>query len=390
PTPQQFGNYHTEGMIGDHSSCVILDAYLKGVDGFDVETAYKGMRKNAMEPGDNVIPCTGGGTGRYGLSWYKKYGYLPADFDISVDSLLFIVAYVYNQGASRTLAYAYDDFCVAALARELGKTGDFQRFSKRSLNYKNVFDKKTGFVRGRKLSGGWMHEDEFNPGTYYSYYTEGNAWQWTWSVFHDVKGLIRLMGGPGDFNRKLDTLFAADSDAGKYEFFDPHVGGVIGQYSHGNEPSHHISFLYNYSGKPWKTQQMAARINKKMYRLGPEGLAGNEDMGQLSSWYVFSSLGLYPFAPGIYMIASPSFEHAKLKLKNGVLEIEAANASPENVYIQSASLNGKELDRPWLSHHEIAAGGVLRYTMGEAPNREWGTDSPPSMYEFFDLYEKMR
>ena len=391
PTPQQFGNYHTEGMVGDHTSCVILDAYLKGVDGFDVDTAYSGMRKNATEPGDNVIPCTGGGTGRYGLSWYKKYGYIPADFDISFESLFFIVAYVYNQGASRTLAYAYDDFCVAAMARELEKEDDFEMFRKRSLYYKNVFDPKTGFVRGKKLSGDWMHEDDFDPAAYYSYYTEGNAWQWTWSVFHDIKGLISDMGGNNAFNNKLDKLFSMEADSDKYEFFDPHVGGVIGQYSHGNEPSHHIAFLYNYSGKPWKTQEMAARINKKMHRTGPLGLAGNEDMGQLSSWYVFSSLGLYPFAPGIYMIGSPSFAGARLMLKNGVLEIKADNASLENVYIQSASLNGKELDRPWISHDEIAGGGLLYFEMGDTPNREWGASSPPpSMDGFFKLYDGMK
>ncbi len=387
PTPQQFGNFHTEGMAGDHSSCVILDAHLKGIDGYDKEAAYQAMRKNAMQPGHNIIPCTGFGVGRYGIKHYKRKGWVPADFVINPDNLLFIAAYVYNQGASRTLAYAYDDCCVAWMAKDLGKTGDYVLFRERADNWKNVFDPETGFARGKSRRGEWMNQGDFDPTAYYAYYTEGNAWQWTWSVFHDVGGLIELMGGREAFNQKLDSLFSAPEQTKAYEFFAPHIGGMIGQYAHGNEPSHHVVYLYDYSGEPWKSQELARRIMDE-YKPSPEGLSGNEDMGQMSSWYVFSAMGLYPIHPGIYLVGSPLFEQAAVQLKGAAeLIIRAENVSGQNKYIQRASINGSDLEGPWLMHEQIRDGGELVFHMGPAPNKEWGSDTqdaPPSMMDLLN------
>lgn len=389
PTPQQFGNFHTEGMIGDHASCVILDAYLKGVRDFDVETAYRAMRKNAVTPGLNVIPMVGAGIGRYGIIPYQLLGYVPADFSLSPQNPLFIAPYAFNQGVSRTLAYSYDDFCVSWMAGEVGREADHRRFRERSRNYRNLFDPDTGFFRGRRATGGWMNRRDFDPRAYYAYYTEGNGWQWTWSVFHDVGDLIALMGGTVEFNRKLDEFFSAGSEVEAYQYFSVHIGGQIGQYAHGNEPSHHIAFLYDFSGRPWKTQELSRRIMRDLYGPGPEGLSGNEDMGQMSAWYVFSAMGLYPFCPGMYLIGSPSFERAEVMMGGGKkLVILAGNASPENVYVQSAEINGRPLDRPWLSHAEIGEGAVLRFEMGPQPNRSWGSSpssAPPSGDALFEL-----
>jgi predicted alpha-1,2-mannosidase len=234
-----------------------------------------------------------------------------------------------------------------------------------------------------------MDPKDFDPAAYYAYYTEGNGWQWTWSVFQDVTGLIEIMGGRDRFNRKLDAFFAAGSEVKAYEFFSTHIGGMIGQYAHGNEPSHHVAYLYDYSGEPWKTQMLTRQIMDNLYKDLPAGLAGNEDMGQMSAWYVFSALGLYPLCPGVYLIGSPLFERAELGLEDGSkLIIEAENVSSQNIYIQSAFLNGAPLTRPWLSHAEIARGALIHFVMGPAPNPQWGSSlesAPPSWDQLFTL-----
>jgi len=382
PAPQQFSNYHTDSMTGDHNACVIMNAYQAGVRDFDLAAAYEGVRKNATEKGFTGIPMIGYGVGRFGNRSYQRRGYVDANTVLAPNNPLFMAAYVFNMGASRTLEYAYSDFCVGWMADELGLKEDSEYFKQRSRNYRNVFDTETGFVRGRSKSGEWMHGDDFNPRAYYAYYTEGNSWQWTWSVFHDVEGLVELMGGREAFNAKLDEFFSSTTNVEAYDLFSVHISGMIGQYVHGNEPSHHIAYLYNFSGQPWKTQKLARQIMDDLYWPEPHGLAGNEDMGQMSSWYVWSAMGLYPLYPGVYLVGSPVFGRVEVDMKDGkVLVIEAENVSSDNKYIQSASINGAPLDRPWIKHSEIANGATLKFIMGPGPNREWGSsidDRPPS------------
>ena len=372
PTPQQFGNSYTNDMIGDHPVSVIVDAYLKGINDFDAEKAYEAVKKNAME----TPPADHRSKGRVGLEYYLKYGYIP-----------------YNkmrESVSRTLEYAYNDWCVAQFARALGKTEDYKYFLKRTASYKNVIDTSIGFARPKDDQGNWLVP--FNP-TFVGHgserhYTEANAWQYTWFVPHDVQGLIELEGGRDKFLAKLDSLFTISSEI---QETGADVTGLIGQYAHGNEPSHHTLYLFNYAGMPWKTQYMARKVMDEMYHDGPDGLCGNEDMGQMSAWYVLSAMGFYPVAPGqnVYVIGSPAFSKVVLHLDENYyntnkLVIEATGNSPANKYIQSATLNGEVLNRPWFSHDDIKNGATLTFQMGAEPNKTWGSrpeDAPPSMTE---------
>lgn len=370
PTPQQFGNSYTNDMIGDHSVSVILDAYLKGIRDFDVEKAYEAVRKNAME----VPPAGNRSKGRVGLNYYKEYKYVPSD--------------KVNQSVSRTLEYAYDDWCVAQLAKVLGKMDDYEMFMKRASYYKNLFDPSTGFERPKNSDGSWL--EPFDP-TFIGHssernYTEANAWQYTWFVPHDVQGLINLMGGREDFIHKLDTLFTMSSKISGVQDVD--VTGMIGQYAHGNEPCHHIAYLYDYAGAPWKTQEITRRIMNKLYNAEPAGLCGNDDMGQMSAWYILSAIGFYPVCPGqgTYQIGSPIFDKVTMNLNkpyySGRFVIKTINNSRKNKYIQSAMLNGKPLNKPWFKHSAIRSGGVLVFQMGPEPNKKWGStpqETPPSM-----------
>jgi predicted alpha-1,2-mannosidase len=290
------------------------------------------------------------------------------------------------------------------MAKEMGKDEDVQLFLKSAQNYKNVWDAETQFMRPRKSDGSWLEalngrEQEIVTGgdhSYYKYfdpllvgrrpnryYTESNAWQYIWSVQHDVNGLIQLFGGNKNFTAKLDTFFEMSPLITPPKYVG--VVGTIGQYVHGNQPSHHVAYLYNYAGQPWKTQQRSRQIAEELYRTGPGGLCGNEDMGSLSSWYVLSSLGIYPVAPGspYYVIGSPLFGQAVIGVAgNKTFTIKTENNSKENKYIQSATLNGKPITRTWISHQEIMNGGVLEFKMGPKPNQKWGTgknDVPPSL-----------
>jgi predicted alpha-1,2-mannosidase len=369
PTPQQFGNSYTNDMIGDHPVAVILDAYMKGIKDFDVEKAYEAVRKNAME-----TPSGHRSRGRVGLDYYLKYGYLPYD--------------KVRESVSRTLEYAYNDWCVAQLAKALGKTDDYEMFIRRASNYRNIIDTSTGFARPKDITGAWL--EPFDP-TFIGqgrdrHYTEANAWQYTWFVPHDVQGLINLEGGREKFIMKLDTLFTTSSEI-KSTVSD--VTGLIGQYAHGNEPGHHTIYLFDYAGAPWKTQALVRNVIDSLYHTGPAGLCGNEDMGQMSAWYVFSAMGFYPVAPGqnVYAIGSPLFSKVTIQLdkayNNGSkFVIEARNNSEKNKYIQSATLNGNPLNKPWFDHSVIKNGGTLVFQMGPEPNKEWGNSSeaaPPSM-----------
>jgi predicted alpha-1,2-mannosidase len=369
PTPQQFGNSYTNDMIGDHPVAAILDAYMKGIRDFDLEKAYEAVRKNAME-----TPVGQRSRGRVGLNDYLKFGYLPYD--------------KVRESVSRTLEYAYNDWCVAQLAKFLNKTDDYEMFMKRALNYRNIIDTSTGFARPKDSMGKWLAP--FDP-TFIGqgrerHFTEANAWQYTWFVPHDVQGLINLEGGREKFVKKLDTLFTTSSVI-RSTVSD--ATGLIGQYAHGNEPSHHTIYLYDYAGAPWKAQRLVRNVIDSLYNSGPAGLCGNEDMGQMSAWYVFSAMGFYPVAPGqnIYAIGSPLFSKVTIHLdkafnKAGEFVIEARNNSGRNKYIQSATLNGKPLNKPWFDHSEIRNGGTLIFLMGPDPDKEWGSSpeaAPPSM-----------
>ena len=370
PTPQQFGNSYTNDMIGDHPVVAILDAYQKGIRNFDLAKAYEGVRKNAME----TPPADCLSEGRTGLESYKKLGYVPYD--------------EIRESVSKTLEYAFNDWCVAQLAKALGKTADYDLFMNRAANYKNIIDTKTGFARPKKSDGSWL--SPFDP-TFVGHgkdrhYTEANAWQYTWFVPQDVQGLVNLEGGRKRFVERLDSLFSISSEV-KSTVSD--ITGLIGQYAHGNEPSHHTAYLFNYAGTPWKTQNIVRTVVDSLYNSGPAGLCGNEDMGQMSAWYVLSSMGFYPVAPGqnVWTIGSPEFSRVVIHLdksfnKAKEFVIETSNNSKKNRYIQSASLNGKPLDKPWFDHSVIQNGGKLIFQMGPEPNKNWGSapeDAPPSM-----------
>lgn len=344
-----YGN-ETNTMTGYHSVPVIAEAYFKGIRDFDVQKAYEAMETTMMQD-------------QRSLKELKKYGYIPYDLG--------------NESVTKTLEYAYNDWCVAQLAKALGKQEDYRYFSKRAESYKKLFDPETGFMRGRSSEGDWHtpFDPKHSQHRVNTDYTEGNAWQHSWFVLHEPEELIKLHGGTEPFTEKLEQLFTQSSEiTGEHTSAD--ISGLIGQYAHGNEPSHHIAYLFNKAGKPWRTQYWVRQILKTQYDTTPNGLSGNEDAGQMSAWYVFSSMGLYPFNPASaeYEIGSPVFEKSTLKLPNGKkFEIIAENVSEENIYIQSASLNGKEFDQTSISHKEIIEGGNLKFIMGPEPNKSWGT-----------------
>lgn len=346
------GNRETNCMIGTHSDSVIADAIVKGLKGFDLNKAYSAMYKNAM------VESRDFNQGRRGITEYKELGYVPGD--------------KFNQSVSRTLEYAYNDFCLAQVAKILGKEDDYKLFIRRTQNYKNLYDARVGFMRARDSSKNWLDRN-FDPTDATSqHYTEGNAWQWTFFAPQDPYGLINLLGGEDAFIKKLDEFFNTKVPIKG----PPDITGLIGQYAHGNEPSHHIAYFYIYARMPWKTQELVRKIMDTLYGTTPDGLCGNEDCGQMSAWYIFSSLGFYPFCPGtpIYVIGSPIWKKAVIHLPNGKdFIIEAENVSRENIYIQELYLNGSPLNRLWLSHEEIIRGGILSFKMGNKPNKELGT-----------------
>jgi len=340
----------TNTMTGYHSIPVIADAYLKGIKGFDAEKAFEAMKATMMQD-------------ERGLNFYKKYGYIPYN--------------LLDESVTITLEYAYDDWCVAQMAKALGKTADYEFFSKRAKAYEYLFDAKSGFMRGKSEDGKSWNEP-FDPKhsnhREHTDYTEGNAWQHSWFVPHNVYNFIKLHGGNATFTKRLEQLFTESSEiTGNNVSAD--ISGLIGQYAHGNEPSHHIAYMFNHAGQPWRTQYWVRHILDTQYNTTANGLSGNEDCGQMSAWYVFSSMGLYPMNPasGEYEIGSPIFEKSTLNLPNGkTFVIEAENVSSKNFYIQSATLNGKAFNKTAISHQEMLQGGVLHFTMGAEPNKNWG------------------
>ena len=341
---------YTSEMIGDHTTAIIGDAYLKGVRGFDIQKAYTLMRRNALDQPATLAEYKDG-RGRRALGDYLKLGFIPLENGVPD-------AFHQKEQVSRTLEYAYDDFVLAQVAKSLGHTDDAEVLMKRAGNYRNVIDPETKFARGRHADGTWI--TPFDPGKPASYITEGLPFQYTFFVPQDLPGLIGLEGGKAGFTAQLDELFAK------------------GYYDHGNEPSHAITYLYDYAGEAWKTQQHVADIRAKWYQDRPDGLAGNDDAGQMSAWYIFSALGFYPVTPGIpaYEIGTPLLPSATLHLKSGrTFRIRTENAGAANPYVQSATLNGKPLERFWIRHSEILAGGELVFRMGPAPNRAWPRDT---------------
>jgi len=292
-----------------------------------------------------------------------------------------------RQAVAVTLEHSYDDWCLAQMAKKLKKSDDYAFFMKRSLNYQNLYDSRIGFMAPKAADGNWIfNEKQLDPiwsggqgGR--DYYTETNAWTYTFHVQHDVAGLINLMGGNEPFVTRLDALFQEQfgGKGPKFEFLRqfPDGTGLIGQYNHGNQPGFHISYLYNYAGKPWKTQRRVRDIMKIWYSNGPLGICGDEDEGEMSSWYVFSAMGFYPVCPGrpVYDIGSPLFEQVSINVGNNkTFRIEARDVSSKNKYIQSALLNGTPLNTPWFTHADLAKGGTLVFQMGPRPNESWGND----------------
>lgn len=358
--------YETFCMIGYHSIPVITDAYMKGITGFNPTKALEAMRHSAeisekqlksyKIPGPFIVGLS---YFRYssGMDDYRKYGYIRKGF--------------INNSVSKTLEFAYDDWCIAQMAKKLNNTEVYNTYIKRAANYKNHFDASTGFMRYRNKR---KFISPFSPTKVSQNYTEGNAWQWSFYVPHDLTGHMKLLGGKEKMAIFLDSLFTASSSINGMIHQD--VSGLIGQYAHGNEPSHQIAYEYDYVSQPWKTQSMVRRIMNELYHDKPDGLSGNEDCGQMSAWYIFSSIGFYPVCPGSnqYAIGSPVFNKAMLHLENGkTFTVQTTGNGSGNVYIKSATLNGINYTKSYLMHEDIANGGILELVMSNEPNKNWGS-----------------
>ncbi|MDB5012119.1 MAG: sugar hydrolase [Daejeonella sp.] len=346
PVWHLMGN-ETNTMVGYSAVPVVADAYLKGFKGFDTQLAYEAVKASAMRNDG-------------GLKFVKDLGYIPADSTV--------------ESVAMGLEYAIDDWCIAQMAQKMGKQDDYEYFTKRANNYQNYFDPQTRFMRGRVAQNAWRSPfSPFESRHRKDDFTEGNAWQYSWLVPQDVEGLIALHGGQKQFSLKLDSLFTAKGDMGEEASND--ISGLIGQYAHGNEPSHHITYLYSYIGEPRKTAEKVRYILKNFYTDKTAGIIGNEDVGQMSSWYVFSSLGFYPVNPanGRYVFGSPIFDEATLQLPEGKsLHINYKNNSDQNKYIQSITLNGKKHTKLYIEHADLIMGGELVFEMGAKPSVSWG------------------
>lgn len=362
---------YSDIMVGNNSASVVADAYIKGLRGYDIEALWQAVKHGANNEGpiDAV--------GRRGVQYYNTLGYVPYDVKI-------------NENAARTLEYAYDDFAIYQLGKALGKpASEIDIYKKRAYNYKNLFDPETGLMRGKNKDGSF--QTPFNPFKWGDAFTEGNSWHYTWSVFQDIEGLSKLMGGKKKFEAKLDEVFSLPP-----VFDDSYYGSVIheiremqimnmGQYAHGNQPIQHMIYLYNYAGAPYKTQYWTRQVLDKLYQAAPDGYCGDEDNGQTSAWYVFSALGFYPVTPATdqYVLGAPLFKEAVIHLENGKkIEIKAPENNAENFYVKSLKVNAQPYSKNWLSHKELLKGAVLDFQMDHKPNKERGSqekDFPYSM-----------
>ncbi len=333
------GNY-TGTMIGYHAIPVIVDAHIKGIGGFDTALAYEAVRESAFSD-------------REGMKHYRKYGYIPWELE--------------NESVSKTLEYSYNDWCIGQMAEKLGKKEDAALFAKRALYFKNLFDPSTGFMRGKNAKGEW--KSPFDP-LFASHrkdeYTEGNAWQYTWFVPHHPNKLIDLMGGEEKFLKKLNQLFSIKEKV-KGEHSSPDISGLIGQYAHGNEPSHHIPYLFNYAGSPERAEEIVSQIVNDLYSDKPDGLCGNEDCGQMSSWYIFSAMGFYPDCPGkpVYQTGRPFFDEVQINLPNKKsFVIKAENLQIPGARVKEILLNGRVIKNRQITHKDLMKGGELIFKMG--------------------------
>jgi predicted alpha-1,2-mannosidase len=358
-------------MVGNNSASVVSDAYIKGLRGYDINTLWEAVTKGANNEGPIEA------VGRNGVKFYNSLGYVPYDAGIS-------------ENAAKTLEYAYDDFAIYNLGRALGKPeSEIGIYAKRSMNYKNLFDPSSGLMRGKNKDGSF--QTPFSPFKWGGAFTEGNSWHYSWSVFHDVDGLAKLMGGKDKFVMKLDSVFSLPP-----VFDESAYGGVIheiremqianmGQYAHGNQPIQHMIYLYNYGGAPYKTQYWVRETMNRMYNATPDGYCGDEDNGQTSAWYVFSSMGFYPVTPAVneYVLGAPLFKKVTLSLENGKnVVINAAANSDENRYVKSLQFNGKAYSKNWISHTELQKGAVLNFSMTAEPNKQRGSNEADFPYSF--------
>ncbi|PWK26850.1 putative alpha-1,2-mannosidase [Arcicella aurantiaca] len=362
---------HRDCMVGSNSASIISDAYLKGVGKSNIETLYEAITKNTKNEG----PLSS--VGRLGAKYYNDLGYVPYDVGI-------------NENTARTLEYAYDDFTIWKLAKSLNKPqSEIDLYAKRAQNYRNVFDKSINFVRGKNKDGSF--QSPFRPDKWGDAFTEGCSWHWTWCVFHDVQGLVDLMGGKKNFVSKLDSVFSSPPTF-DYSYYGIQIHEItemlvmnMGQYAHGNQPIQHMPYLYNYAGEPWKTQYHVRNIMKKLYSANPDGLCGDEDNGQTSAWYVFSALGMYPVAPATdqYVLGSPLFKKATISLQNGkTFTIVAPENNANNVYVSGAKLNNVGYSKNFLNYNDVMKGGTLNLMMSSKPNKTKGiadSDFPYSM-----------
>jgi predicted alpha-1,2-mannosidase len=356
-------------MVGNNSASVVSDAYIKGLRGYDINTLWEAVKHGANNEGPMEA------VGRDGVKYYNELGYVP--FDVKV-----------RENAAKTLEYAYDDFTIYQLGKALGKpASETDIYKKRAMNYKNLFDPASGLMRGKNEDGSF--QKPFKPFLWGGAFTEGNSWHYTWSVFHDVDGLAKLMGGSQKFVQKLDSVFSMPPI-----FDEQNYRGVIheiremqianmGQYAHGNQPIQHMIYLYNYGGAPYKTQYWVRETMNRLYKAIPNGYCGDEDNGQTSAWYIFSAMGFYPVTPGVdqYVLGAPLFKKVTISLENGKkVIINAAANSDDNRYVQSLQINGKDYSKNWISHSGLQNGAVLDFKMSAAPNKARGAE--PSAYPY--------
>lgn len=331
-------------MIGNHSISVIADAWMKGIRGFDGNKALQAMVHSATRD-------------HFGLDVYRKHGYIPGDKE--------------HESISKTLEYAYNDWCIAIMAQDLGREDIYREYLRRAQSWKNIFDPSTGFMRPR-LNGSWL--TPFDPAVVDWHFTEANAWHYSFYVPQDISGFIRMHGGKQQLAAKIDELFSTEIEVGGRDMKD--ITGLIGQYAQGNEPSHHMAYLYNFVNQPWKTQERVRQIMDELYTPYPDGLSGNEDCGQMSAWLIMSAMGFYPVTPGAtyYTIGTPWFPEMEIRLENGkTFKITAKGVSKDHIYIQSANLNGKPYNKSYLMHADVVQGGHLSFVMGNQPG-SWATD----------------
>lgn len=363
---------HRSVMIGNNSATLVADAYLKGLRGYDMETLYEAV----LHGTENVHPEVSA-TGRLGHEYYNELGYVPYDVGI-------------NESAARTLEYAYADWTIWKLAKELDRPKkEIKRFKERSQNYRKLFDPETNLMRGKNEDG--TFQDPFNPLKWGDAFTEGNSWHYTWSVFHDVQGLINLMGGEHTFVSMLDSVFTMPPD-----FDDSYYGFPIheiremqivnmGQYAHGNQPIQHMIYLYNYAGQPWKTQYWIREVLNRLYTPEADGYCGDEDNGQTSAWYVFSSMGFYPVTPGSdqYVLGAPLFPKMTVELENGnKITISAPDNNSENRYIDKMYIDGNPWDKNYVNYYDLMDGAYLEFEMSDTPNKSRGTEEEAYPYSF--------